>query len=129
MPKIPLHTDNAPGAIGPYSQGVAANGFVFTSGQLPIDPKTGTMPDGLKTQALTALRNVEAILLAGGSSLAHVVKVTVFLADIADFKAVNEVYSEVFAGAKPFPARSAVQVAALPRPGARLEIEAVGLVK
>jgi 2-iminobutanoate/2-iminopropanoate deaminase len=86
------------------------------------------MPEGIEDQARVALRNVEAILKAGGSSLADAVKVTVFLTDIADFAAVNGVYKEVFADATPFPARSAVQVAALPKPGAKIEIEAVGIV-
>ena len=128
MTKDALSTDKAPGAIGPYSQGVRAQGFVFTSGQLPIDPRDGSMPEDVKAQARVALANVKAVLEAGGSSLSGAVKVTVFLMDIGDFKAVNEVYAETFAGAEPFPARSAVQVAALPKPGALLEIEAIGLV-
>lgn len=128
MKKVNVETPKAPGAIGPYSQGVIAGSLVFTSGQLPIDPETGTMPEGIQDQARVALRNVEAILKAGGSSLADAVKVTVFLTDIADFAAVNGVYKEVFADATPFPARSAVQVAALPKPGAKIEIEAVGIV-
>lgn len=129
MSKIALATDKAPGAIGPYSQGITANGFIFTSGQLPIDPATGTMPEDIKAQTRVALKNVDAILAAEGCRLADVVKVTVFLADIADFKAVNEVYSEMFAEAQPYPARSAVQVAALPKPGAKIEIEAIAVIK
>ncbi|MCX6741467.1 MAG: Rid family detoxifying hydrolase [Candidatus Parcubacteria bacterium] len=114
--------------MGAYSPGIVANGFVFTSGQLGVDPKTGEMPEDVKAQARLALENVQAVLRAGGSDLPNVVKATVFLADIADFKAVNEVYAEMFADAKPFPARSAVQVAALPKSGAKVEIEAIGVV-
>ncbi|MCZ7584296.1 MAG: Rid family detoxifying hydrolase [Deltaproteobacteria bacterium] len=127
MSKTALSTPDAPGAIGPYSQGIGVPGLVFTSGQLPIDPKTGDMPGDIKAQARVALANVAAILKAGGSDLSKAVKLTVFLTDIADFAAINDVYKEVFAGAEPYPARSAVQVAALPKPGAKVEIEAVGV--
>ena len=126
MSKSAIFTDKAPGAIGPYSQGISFGDLIFTSGQLPIDPETGIMPDDIKDQARVALKNVEAVLVAAGGSLANVLKVTVFLDDIADFAAVNEVYAEVFDLGAPFPARSAVEVARLPKPGALLEIEAVG---
>ncbi len=128
MPKNALTTDKAPGAIGPYSQGVKAGNMVFTSGQLPIDPADGSMPGDVQAQARVALENVKGVLEAGGAKVSDIVKVTVFLEDIADFKAVNEVYAEFFADAAPFPARSAVQAAALPKPGAKLEIEAVAVV-
>jgi 2-iminobutanoate/2-iminopropanoate deaminase len=129
MTKIALATDKAPGAIGPYSQGTKSGELLFTSGQLPIDPADGSMPEDVKAQARVALANVKAVVEAGGGKVADIVKVTVFLEDIADFKAVNEVYAEFFADATPYPARSAVQVAALPKPGAKVEIEAVAVVK
>jgi 2-iminobutanoate/2-iminopropanoate deaminase len=119
-------TSAAPGAIGPYSQGIAWDRLVFTSGQLPMDA-AGTIPSAdVREQARLALANVRAILEAGGSSLDRVLKVTVFVLDIAHFAAINEVYREAFAGVDAFPARSVVQVAALPKPGALLEVEAVG---
>jgi len=123
MSKQIIATQDAPGAIGPYSQGIAVGNFVFTSGQLPIDMRTGEieMEDiGLATRY--ALENVRAILQAAGLGLDHVVKATVFLTDMADFAAVNQAYAEFFVQAPP--ARSCVQVAALPK-GARIEIEAV----
>ena len=124
--KEAIATDRAPGAIGPYSQGMEYGDLVFTSGQLPIDPATGTMPEDIKEQARVALKNVEAVLIAGGSSLAKTIKVTVFLQDIKDFAKVNKVYIEVFNLEADFPARSAVEVANLPKPGALVEIEAIG---
>ncbi len=126
MSKNPVTTDQAPGAIGPYSQGMTFGDLVFTSGQLPIDPATGEMPQDIKEQARVALKNVEAVLSAGGSSLANALKLTVFLDDITDFAAVNEVYAEIFETGAPYPARSAVEVAKLPKPGALVEIEAIG---
>jgi len=123
-----VESPHAPGAIGPYSQGIKTDKLVFTSGQLPIDPAAKTVPENLQDQARTALANVEAVLAAAGAGLGDVIKTTVFLADIADFAAVNDVYKACFdkAGAHPYPARSAVQVAALPGPkGCRLEIEAI----
>lgn len=121
-----IHTDQAPAAIGAYSQAVRAGDLVFVSGQLPIDPATGEFagPD-VRDEAAQSLRNGEAILEASGSGIEHVVKTTVLLADIADFAAVNEAYAEVFA-AGVLPARAAYQVAALPR-GARVEIEFVAV--
>ncbi len=118
----PIETTNAPAAVGAYSQGVAAGDFVFTSGCLPLDPVSKTMPADIKDQARMSLQNVKAIVEAAGSGMDKVVKCTVFLADINDFAAVNEVYSTFFAN--PFPARSCFAVAALPL-GARVEIEAV----
>ena len=123
MSKKRINTDKAPAAIGPYSQGITTGGFLFTSGQLPIDPETGKLSEGsTEKQAHVALRNLKYIAEEAGTSLDKAVKITVFLADIADFQAVNAVYAEYFA--EPFPARSAFQVAALPL-GAALEIEAI----
>jgi len=122
MKKI-IKTDNAPGAVGPYSQGVATGGFVFTSGQLPMDPRTGKFVEGgIREEARQCLENVKAVLEAAGTSLDKAVKATVFLADIKDFAAVNEVYATFFTENPP--ARSAYQVAALPL-GARVEIEMI----
>ena len=121
-----VKTDKAPAAIGPYSVAVQAGSLVFTAGQIGLDPQTGKLvPGGVEAQARQALTNLAAILESAGSSLAGVVKTTVFLAEIADYPAVNAVYAEFFQA--DFPARSAVQVAALPA-GAAVEIEAVGLV-
>ena len=118
-----IDTDNAPKAIGPYSQGVAFGDFLFTSGQLPIDPATGLVTDGnIQDQAHQALKNLKAIAESAGANLNDIVKTTVFLADINDFKSANEVYEKYFEA--PFPARSAFQVAALPL-GAGIEIEAI----
>lgn len=125
MSREVIATTKAPAAVGPYSQAIKANGFVFTAGQLGLDPATGKLVEGDVTdQARQALKNLQAILEAAGSSLEQVVKVTVFLKDINDFKRVNEVYAEFFQ-ANP-PARSAVQVAALPL-GGLVEIEAVAV--
>jgi reactive intermediate/imine deaminase len=118
-----IATDQAPAAVGPYSQGIRAGDFVITAGQLGLDPATGKLVEGgVEAQAQRALINLKAVLEAAGSSLERVVKVTVFLHDISDFKAVNGVYAQFF-GANP-PARSAVQVAALPL-GGLVEIEAI----
>lgn len=116
-----IHTNNAPAAIGPYSQAIEVNGFVFASGQIPIDPKTGNFVEGgIKEQTSQALTNAGNILKEAGTDLAHVVKTTVYLADMADFAAMNEVYATFFS--QPFPARSAVAVKDLPK-GARVEVE------
>ena len=117
-----IDTKHAPGAIGPYSQAYETNGLVITSGQLPVNPADGTMPEGIAAQAEWSCRNVGAILEAAGSGFDKVVKTTCFLADIADFAAVNEIYASKFEA--PFPARSAFQVAALPA-GGLVEIEVV----
>jgi 2-iminobutanoate/2-iminopropanoate deaminase len=120
-----VRTDQAPDAIGPYSQAVSANGFVFTSGQIPIDPATGQfVSGGIAEQTQQVLKNLSAVLEAAGSGLQQVVKTTVFLADMEDFPAMNEVYATFF-GAEP-PARSTVQAARLPR-DARVEIDVVAL--
>ena len=121
MKKIIL-TEKAPAAIGPYSQAVEANGFLFISGQLPVVPATKEMPDDIKTQTKQALENVGAILNAAGYSFEHVIKSTVLLSDIKDFAAMNEVYSEYYR--HDCPARVAYQVAALPL-GAKIEIETI----
>ncbi len=110
-----IDTNRAPGAVGPYSQAIAVGGLIFTSGQLPMDPATKTMPEDIRAQAKNSLTNVKNILEAGGSELAKVVKTTIFLADIKDFAAVNEVYATFFA--KPFPARSCFAVKSLPLGG------------
>lgn len=116
-----IHTDNAPAAIGPYSQAIEVNGFVFASGQIPLDPKTGTFVEGgIKEQTRQALTNASSILKAAGTDLAHVVKTTVYLDNMDDFAAMNEVYAEFFS--HPFPARSAVAVKKLPK-GALVEVE------
>lgn len=116
-----IHTDNAPAAIGPYSQAIEVNGFVFASGQIPLDPKTGTFVEGgIKEQTRQALTNASSILKAAGTDLAHVVKITVYLDSMDDFAAMNEVYAEFFS--HPFPARSAVAVKKLPK-GALVEVE------
>ena len=120
----PISTNKAPAAIGPYSQGVDSGaGLVFLSGQLPIDPSTGVFPEGgIKEQTRQSILNAKAILEAAGLGLANVVKTTVFLADMADFAAMNEVYAQFFS--QPFPARSAVAVKTLPK-GALVEIECI----
>jgi 2-iminobutanoate/2-iminopropanoate deaminase len=120
----PVSTQLAPAAIGPYSQAVDSGaGLVFLSGQLPIDPATGAFPEGgVREQTRQSILNAKAILEAAGLSLARVVKTTVFLADMGDFAAMNEVYAQFFA--EPFPARSAVAVKTLPK-GALVEIECI----
>lgn len=120
-----IATSAAPAAIGPYSQGVQAGSTVYVSGQLPIDPSTGIFPgEDIAAQTKQSLQNIQAILIEAGMSMADVVKTTVLLADIADFTAMNEVYSTFFTA--PYPARAAFQVAALPK-GAKVEIEAVAV--
>lgn len=122
MSKVAISSDAAPAALGPYSAGIKAGGMVFLSGQLGLDPKTGQLADGVVAQAEQSLENIEALLAAAGAALDNVVKTTVFLADIADFTAVNEVYASKFP--EPYPARSAVQAGALPA-GALVEIEVI----
>jgi 2-iminobutanoate/2-iminopropanoate deaminase len=120
----PISTDHAPAAIGPYSQAIDSGaGLVFLSGQLPIDPSTGAFPDGgVREQTRQSILNAKAILEAAGLNLSNVVKTTVFLADMGDFAAMNEVYAQFFT--EPFPARSAVAVKTLPK-GALVEIECI----
>jgi 2-iminobutanoate/2-iminopropanoate deaminase len=108
-----IATDHAPAAIGPYSQGTLSSGLIHTSMQIPIDPATGTMPPGIEAQTKQVLRNIDAIARAGGSSLDRALKVTVYLADLADFPAMNEIYGAMF-GDDP-PARAAVEVSRIPR--------------
>lgn len=121
-----VSTPAAPAAIGPYSQAIVANGLVFASGQLPLDPASGQLVAGdIGAMTRQVFANISAVLAAAGSSLAQIVKVTVFLADLADFAAMNAVYAEYFPASPP--ARSTVQVARLPR-DARIEIEVVALV-
>lgn len=116
-----IHTNNAPAAIGPYSQAIEVNGFIFASGQIPIDPSTGNFVEGgIKEQTKQAITNAKNILKEAGTDLAHVVKATVYLANMADFAAMNEVYATFFQ--QPFPARSAVAVKDLPK-GALVEVE------
>ena len=122
MDKNVISSDNAPAALGPYSAGIKTGNLVFLSGQLGINPATGKMPEGAVEQAKQSLANVEALLTAAGATFDNVVKTTVYLADIADFAAVNEVYASKFT--EPYPARSAFQVAALPA-GGLVEIEVV----
>lgn len=119
-----VHTDKAPQAIGPYSQAINVGPFLYTSGQLGIDPASGEITGDIKQQTKQALENLKAVVAAGGSSMCKVIKTTVFLADINDFAAVNEIYAEYFC--EPYPARSAFQVAKLPKNGL-VEIEAVAL--
>jgi 2-iminobutanoate/2-iminopropanoate deaminase len=119
-------TNRGPKAIGPYSQAIKANGFLFLSGQIPLDPQTQQMVEGdISAQTQRVLENLKGIVEASGSSLAHVVKTTVFLADLNDFSAMNEVYARYFGGHAP--ARSTVQVARLPA-DARVEIDLVALL-
>lgn len=119
-----IDTKNAPGAIGPYSQGTVVNGLVYTSGQIPVNPADGTVPGTIAEQAEQSCRNVGAILEAAGSSFEHVFKTTCFLADMADFAAFNEVYAGYFISK---PARSTVAVRELPK-GVLCEIEAIAIV-
>ena len=122
-----ITTEEAPGAVGPYSQGVAADGFVFTAGQIPINPASGKIEaTTIEDQTRQVLSNVDAVLRAAGSSLDRVVKMSVFMTDLADFQAMNGVYAEFFP-ADP-PARSAVQVVALPL-GVQVEMEAIALTR
>jgi len=121
-----IHTENAPAAIGPYSQGIIANGFIYTSGQIPIDPISSKLVSGsFKDEVLRVLKNIEAILKEGGSSKNNLIKLTVFVTDLKLFSELNEVFINYFPDHQP--ARSAVEVSALPL-GARVEIEAVATV-
>lgn len=119
-----ISTTNAPGAIGPYSQGFVVNGFIYTSGQIPVDPVSGNVPEGIAAQAEQSCKNVGAILEAAGVSFEKVFKTTCFLADMGDFAAFNEVYAKYFVSK---PARSCVAVKTLPK-GVLCEIEAIAEV-
>lgn len=125
MKKV-ISTEHAPAAIGPYAQAVTANGMVYTSGQLPIDPATGAFPEGIAAQTRQSLTNVKAILAEAGVGMDRVVKTTVFLSDMNNFAAMNEVYAEFFSEGG-YPARSAVEVARLPK-DALVEIEVVAVL-
>lgn len=125
MTRTIVQTEEAPAAIGPYSQALCIDNFIFVSGQIPLDPATGTLIDGdITAQTHQVLRNVQGVLRGAGSSLQEVAKTTVFLTDINDFATVNAIYGEYFSDAPP--ARSAMQVAALPK-GAQVEIEAIAV--
>ena len=124
--RVAITTEEAPRAIGPYSQAIRCGGFLYTSGQVALDPKTGALRGGtIEEEVARVLENLSAVLRAGQSGLDRVVKTTVFLTDLKDFEAMNVVYARYFGAARP--ARSTVQVAALPR-GARVEIEAIAKV-
>ncbi len=121
-----ISTKEAPAAIGPYSQGIQAGGFVFLSGQIPLDPETGNIvPGGIDKQAERVMQNLRAVLKAAGCDFGDVVRTTIYLTDLANFAAVNEVYGKCFAGTPP--ARATVQVAALPK-GAHVEIDAIAVI-
>jgi len=124
MAKEIISTDKAPKAIGPYSQGIKQNGFIFVSGQLPVHPETNEMPQDIREQTKQSLKNIEAILDKADVSMEDVVKVTIFLKDLSHFSAVNEEYANFFA--KDYPARCCVEVARLPR-DAGIEIEAIAM--
>jgi 2-iminobutanoate/2-iminopropanoate deaminase len=123
MDKTVVNTPGAPAPVGPYSQAIVSGGFVFCSGQIPLDPATGAIPEGeIEVEATRVMENLKAVLEAAGSSLDKVVKTTIFMTDLADFGRVNAVYGSYFQAAPP--ARSTIQVCALPK-GARVEIECV----
>ena len=122
-----VSTNNAPGAIGPYSQGIAAGETVYVSGQLPLDPATGAFPATIEEQTRQSLTNCKAVLEAAGAAMENVIKTTVFLSDMNNFGAMNEVYATFFTEGQ-YPSRSAVEVARLPKDGL-VEIEAIALKK
>ena len=121
-----ISTKNAPAAIGPYSQGLKVGNFVFVSGQIPVNPETGVMAEGIEAQAKQCLTNLQNILKEAGLSLNNVVKTTVILSDLNDFATVNAVYETFFAA--PYPARSCVQVAGIPK-GAKVEMECIAVIE
>ena len=122
--KTVVKTDKAPGAIGPYSQGIDLGNMMFFSGQIPLNPQTGEMPEGIEAQAKQALENVKGLLESQGLDFSHVVKTTVFLDNMDDFNTVNGIYAQYFV--EPYPARSAVEVAKLPK-GALIEVEVIAV--
>lgn len=122
--KTVVKTDKAPGAIGPYSQGIDLGNMIFFSGQIPLNPQTGEMPEGIEAQAKQALENVKGSLESQGLDFSHVVKTTVFLDNMDDFNTVNGIYAQYFV--EPYPARSAVEVAKLPK-GALIEVEVIAV--
>ncbi len=123
MKKI-VKTDLAPGAIGPYSQGIDLGNMIFFSGQIPLDPQTGVMPEGIEEQTRRSLDNVKGLLESQGLDFSNVVKTTVFLDSMDDFAVMNDIYAQYFV--EPFPARSAVEVAKLPK-GALIEVEVIAV--
>ena len=123
--KKAIATTKAPGAIGPYSQAIDAGAFIFISGQIPVNPETGNIPEGITAQTAQSISNIKAILAEAGLSVDNVVKTTVFLADMGDFAAMNEVYAAQFEGT--FPARSAFAVKTLPK-NALVEVEVIAVV-
>lgn len=123
MKKV-ISTDKAPAAIGPYSQAIEVNGMIYTSGVIPVDPKTGDIPDTVEAQAVQALSNMTNLLNEAGTSMEKVIKTTVFIKDMNDFARINEIYARFFTGI--YPARSCVEVARLPK-DVLLEIEAVAI--
>jgi len=126
MPRRPVRTEKAPAAVGPYSQAVLSDGWLFVSGQIPLDPRTGRLVEGgAREQAEQALRNVQAVVEAAGLGMDRVVKTTIYLKTLADFSEVNEAYATFFK--EPFPARATVEVSALPK-GAGIEIDAIAEV-
>ena len=121
-----VKTNNAPEAIGPYSQGIKSSGFIFTSGQIPLNPKTGLLIKGdFKSETIQVLNNLDEILKDGGSSIELAIKLTVYLVEISDFPLLNEIFDKYFTDNPP--ARTTIQVAALPM-NARIEIDAIGLI-
>ncbi|MCB9138375.1 MAG: RidA family protein [Caldilineaceae bacterium] len=125
MKRTAIHTQHAPAAVGPYSQAIRSDSLLFLSGQLGLDPTSGTLQSGLEAQTRQALANLRAVLAEAGTDFDHVVKTTIFLTDMADFAVVNSIYGEVFSGTPS--ARSTVAVAALPL-GGLVEIEAIALI-
>lgn len=125
--KRPVNTHRAPAAVGPYTQAIVADNFVFVSGQIPLDPTSGEMVEGgVEGQTRQVLRNIAAILVEANSSMDRVVRATVYLTDLGEFEAMNRVYGEVFTGTRP--ARVCVEVSKLPK-GARVEIDAIAILK
>lgn len=123
MKKV-VQTNKAPGAIGPYSQGIDLGDMIFFSGQIPLNPQTGEMPEGIEAQTKQALDNVKGLLESQNLDFSHVVKTTVFLNDMNDFNTVNGIYAQYFV--EPYPARSAIEVASLPK-GALIEVEVIAV--
>src|SRR5512137_2825213 len=125
MPKEAIHSKHAPAALGPYSQGVRAGSTVYLSGQIGLDPPTGNLVEGVDAQAHQVFKNLRAVAQAAGGELADIVKLTIMLADLADFAKINEIMATYFNA--PFPARATYQVVALPK-GARIEVEAIAVL-
>ncbi len=121
-----ISTEKAPAAIGPYSQAIEVTGFVYASGQIPVNPETGVIPEGVQAQANQAFTNVKNLLAAAGTTIEKVVKTTVFIKDMNDFAAINEIYAQYFT--QPYPARSCVEVARLPK-DVLLEIEVIAIAE